>query len=144
MVKLFSNPRWSARSSLLDWLSLPESADGTSNLLPHLPHNLRFSKAVRGCSVGSHGGKATTDQREKLDIRLLRQAGYLVPGARFQVRSVTGKTGDSALTIRCIGADGGNTQPDLRQDIQLLRTPCNYGSWRESGSAAPLKTVVDE
>jgi hypothetical protein len=130
MIKLFSDPPWSGKY-FSDWLSLPESADGTSNLLPHLPHNLRFSNAVRGCSVGSHGGKATTDQREKLDIRLLRQAGYLVPAARFQFGNVTGKTGDSALTIWCIGGDGENTQPDLRQDIQLLRTPCNYGSERK-------------
>ena len=85
----------------------------------------RFSSALGGCRAGSHGGRATTDQHQQLDIRLLRRGGLLQAGARFQMGKIHGHNTGATLLLSWSNAHGKR-----RCAVRLLRTHCNYGGVR--------------
>jgi len=82
----------------------------------------RFSDALGGCRAGSHGGKETTEQYERLDIRLLRRAGWHKAGSRFNVGGMQAHNEGSSLVL----AWGDRSYCAIR----LLRTGCNFGGVR--------------
>jgi hypothetical protein len=82
----------------------------------------RFSAALRGCRAGSHGGNDTTEQYERLDIRVLRRAGWHKAGSRFRVGSIRGHNKGNWLVL----AWGDRSCCAIR----LLRTGCNFGGVR--------------
>jgi hypothetical protein len=85
----------------------------------------RFSSALGGCRAGSHRGRATTDQHEHIDIRLLRRGGLLQVGTRFQMGNTQGHNTGATLLL-----SWGNAHRKRRCAVRLLRTHCNYGGIR--------------
>ena len=105
------------------------------------PNDLGVSDSASGYKMGSHGGKATTDQCDQLDIRFLRRRGYLKPGATFRfgfarpgkprAMRIQGQTTDSSLIVSCEPDDSADPHHDLKHEIQLLHTPCYFGGERK-------------
>ena len=97
--------------------------DNSKSLVKSAPS--QFSSALNGCKTGSHGGRATTNQHEQLDIRRLRRDGLLQAGARFKIGPIQGHNTGVALLL-----SWSNARRKRRCAVQLLRTLCNYGGIR--------------
>jgi hypothetical protein len=92
-----------------------------------LGKSMQFSASLTGCRASAHGGRGTVEQHESLDVRMLRRAGALTRGARFEHGGIRGRNTGTGLVV------SWNTRV-RGQTVRLLRTQCNYGgtrSWLE-------------
>jgi hypothetical protein len=96
-----------------------------------LPRDANFSTAADGYRIGSHGGRATTDQYDRIDVRLLRRAGSLKLGTRLQVGHLAGYAKEDALVLsNQYDSQTDTAEQHPAQVIQIVRTPCHYGGQR--------------
>jgi hypothetical protein len=122
--------RWYEACAWLNGVPVWPCSDDCSALNPKsLDKSMptRFSSALGGCRAGSHGGRATTDQHEQIDIRLLRRGGLLQvgTGTRFRIGNIQGHNTGATLQLSWSGA-----RRKRRCAVRLLRTHCNYGGTR--------------
>jgi hypothetical protein len=87
----------------------------------------------------SYGGKTTTENQHRIDIRWLKKQGNLHPGNRGSISWSQGDTKTGSIGYRIEKdrmilnyrhrAHGGEWEP-VEQAISFDRTPCNYGGTR--------------
>lgn len=83
--------------------------------------------------------KATTESQKRLDIRWLKNQGYLQPGATGSITWSRGgeQTGSISYWMEADRMNlfyrhklSGGDWVDVEQQISFDRTPCNYGGYR--------------
>jgi hypothetical protein len=120
--------RWWEACAWLNGVPVGPCSDDCSALNPKSLDKstpTRFSSALGSCRAGSHGGRATTDQHEQIDIRRLRRGGLLEVGARFQVGNI--QVHNTGETLLLSWSDAHRKRCCA---VRLLRTHCNYGGMR--------------
>jgi len=94
-----------------------------------------------GSGRDSWGGKDTTEEKKRLDVRWLRQQGYLTPGQILSLQwsrgeRPTGSAGGwvaqdlSSITMVYQASARGGAWETIRQVVPLTWTACNYGGQR--------------
>lgn len=91
-----------------------------------------------GSGSGRRGGRDTTDDYRRLDVRQLHRAGVLVTGWRggwqwnrrgAKVADIHIEVHELAMVLRYSATSGGERK-DYCYSIGLVRTGCNYGGDR--------------
>ena len=87
-------------------------------------HRPIFPVPRAAATLGSHGGKPTTDQCDRLHIRILHRPGSnLKPGAQFRFDGFQGRSDGGSLALFRRPASRADAQQRWEHAIQLLRTP---------------------
>ena len=84
--------------------------------------------------------KSTTDSQKRIDIRWLKNQGYLRPGHSGSLHWTIGKEKTGSIRFRMetdrmvlnykYRINGGEWE-NVEQEIEFYRTPCNYGGHRK-------------
>lgn len=92
-----------------------------------------------GWGSGRRGGRETTSDYRRLDVRELQRGGWLSDGASFnskwsrrgvEISSIRGRSESDRVVLTYRHQYDGKEWESLEYPIFLERTPCNYGGTR--------------
>jgi hypothetical protein len=92
-----------------------------------------------GYNSGRHGGKRTTDDMHRLDIRRIHRADCLKPGCSFNwqwssnghvVASILIRVLDESAILTYRARDPGGEWQDMDYRVRIEHTACHYGGQR--------------